>query len=891
MGVRIGYHMAGRCLLALAVLGSSRLAAGGEEAVAQPDAGSSADTATVSPASFARLRLREADVIVRNSFPPFVVRRMYDSEGVFKGILGPGWWCWPFDRMVREGKVFKTNVLYVKDSSGASQQFVQIEGNEYVSMDAAKISTVRLEKTPEGCVLKDLRRGKQVYDRDGRLLQLCNTRGGTMTVTWDGAGMPASVALNRPRKAIYGITCDSKTARLTQIRGPDGQKWRYEYDRAGRFAKLVRADGSSATYTYQAGRLVERSAESGRWVKYRYDQHGRLVETNRNGRKEIREYKQLSPPGDWVLKVTDPVGRVTERQFLASKRTEMIREKDGNVIVKTYDENNRLQYVSSTKGGAYRYERDEKGRPVAILDHRGRLTQIRYDNVLGLPSTVINPRGQVQKMRYNAHGQLASTSMPDGRKVSMKYNRLGQPLQVTDSERGTTRLRYGSAGKLAALEHDSLGRVDAEKLKPRTSLAAFLLRPAVRSVPMSEARLEVIRLLDQASPIGSSRPPAKVKTKEDKELKCTYDQFRNLVSLEREAQAIAKFNYDAVDRLTEISYGPAAKELFEYDTGDRVSRHVAPDRKEYRYKYDVRGMLLWYKLPSGEESSYVYDKEGRLARARNAHWHDAFGYDREDRLTKVGWAPPDTEKPKRLVTYTYDRAGRLEATLFENGLRCTRKYEDNGSTERLSVSGVEIVLHYDKDHRCTAVDFPYGRKAEFGYRDDGSLTRVALREADGMSAMSQYCQYKDARLSKAILRIGDKTKVYSLKYSAEGRILNTDWLAKPGDAAEEHDPRVYDALGYRRLAGAEKTRTEYAYGLMGVFRARRKEREQCFVRSSDAAVRIVIEGDRKAFLVPSGLPAQAFLLPEKGSRAHPVEWRDTNSAHAWAEWNSWDSDQ
>ncbi|MCX6926311.1 MAG: hypothetical protein NT154_24360, partial [Verrucomicrobia bacterium] len=571
---------------------------------------------------------------------------------------------WPFDAAVQPVTESKDRILKVFDRSGAKQLFVSTGTNLWSPTDAAEAPRVSLQKTKTGFVLTDLLHGRQKFDTAGRLEQVSDPQGHRLDILRNDKGQPTAVVVHHPQEIVFEIACDPATGRLQNIKASDGRTWSYEYDAAGALTKAADDTGFFLRYRIESGRLAERADSVGHWARYRYDSQDRVVEIDRNGRKETRVYSKLGLlSSDWMMTRTDALGRKSEYRFLPSKRQEVLRERDGNVLVRQYDEHWRLEQVSSLRHGVTTIERDAAGRAVRITDPRERVTQIGYDGLLGLPATVVDGRGGMRKLAYNAHGQLTSEHLPDGREQNITYNDSGLPLEVTDSERGALRLDYDPAGKLEAMESET-GRLETTSLRQRVSPGAFLDPPSFRRLPFSEPRMTLFLRLSHATLVsggqGSRAGDFGLRTSNGSVLAGTGDLFGNLVSLREKDRLLATFRYDDGDRLLEIQYADKRTERFEYDPADQVVAYTDTAGKVFRYRYDPPGHLIREIFPEGEENVYDYDAAGHLTSGFNSFWHDLFAYDSQDRLVEVGRLTPVSKGPEWLARYAYNGQSRLE---------------------------------------------------------------------------------------------------------------------------------------------------------------------------------------------------------------------------------------
>lgn len=832
--------------------------------------------------SYGGLVFTDKEEISPGTFPPFITSRTYDSARTHQGVLGVHWFCWPFDATVEQVESGQTEVLSVPNQYGARQLFIRIEENLFAPTEPAKIETISLQKTPKGYTLIDLLIGRLVFDNAGRIAQVSDTRGNKLDITRDSDGIPTAVTVYQPQKVVYVVSCDSKSKRLVRISTPDGRRWQYEYDPQGNLVRVIDDKNCTLGCEYEAGQLTRRANSLGGWTSYQYDERGKLAEVNRNGRRERREYEELSSSGDWMMTVTDPIGRISEYRFLGSKRQEVFREEDGNIILRRYDDHWQLEHISSVRDGVTSVERDEAGRPVTIIDPLNRITQLRYDNALGLPSMMIDYRGQVQRFEYNAHGQLRSHLLPDGREILIRYNRFGLPLQVDDSLGETASFRYGVSGRLENVENERFGRHSQAAHEARTNLSDFLKPPALRNVPVSQRRRDLIRTLDEvltASPVLNNGAHT-FQTPKGSELTCKYDVFGNVIDLHEDKVRLAEFLYDPVDRLVEIRHSKVSSERFEYNANDQVVRYVNPAGMAYEYEYDLKGNLLHEILPNGEEHNFEYDEHGRLVSAFDSFWHDLFTYDNRGRLVQVGRLTPTSNGPEVLVTYAYDKNSRLASVLFASGIRYIYEYNEGKTLETIRFEDKKLVVQYDRHGRRRALYFPGGTKAEYSYTEEGGVSRVAIQDAAKEKLASQFCQYEEGHLVKVLSQTSEGQEQYLLTYSEGGELENILLSGRAIDGVSSTDLRKsYDAFRRLRLTGQGQQFIEYIYDLNRVVQIESGGSSVHFMRSSDGMICGAIADGKLSYVVQSALPDHAFVFQAKQKKVKLCYSRDSVNPH------------
>jgi len=215
------------------------------------------------------------------------------------------------------------------------------------------------------------------YDSLHRLTRIENSAGPEINITYDVNYNPVKLVLGSSANTVtvnstfnvFGQPLTSET---------DGKVTSYEYDSAGRLAKVIDPLGNITQYGYDtAGNRTRTVDANGNVTAFEYDVLGRMT------------------------KQTDPAGRVTTFVW---------------------------QTACATCGR-------EKHLLASLTDAMGRVTSFEYDE-LGLVTKEIDPAGQVTAYAYDGNRNLASMTYPDGKTVALTYDpvdRLIKKVTATDA--------------------------------------------------------------------------------------------------------------------------------------------------------------------------------------------------------------------------------------------------------------------------------------------------------------------------------------------------------------------------------------------------------------------------------------------------------------------------
>lgn len=315
-------------------------------------------------------------------------------------------------------------------------------GNPLTFQDAAG-NVTRYEWSDQGDLLAYIdasgERTTYVYNDAGLVISATNPLGHTISYRYDDLGRQTGVTL--PEGEDVSVTYDTLD-RVVSTTDALGQSTSYAYDGAGRLLQLTDAGGNVTSFTYDGfGRLVSETRPDGNATTYTYAIDNMLASS------------------------TDPRGVVTTYSYDANKRLTQIRagtetssfryDRRGNLvagsgpdgdIVYEYDSLGRAISESvGRRSSSYVYNADSQLIEVATM---GEVWRYSYDS-RGLTTGFETPSGS-HAYAYNEIGQLVEHTRPNGRRVLMAYDSLGQLIAQDDSANG---------GALYTYEYDSNGRL------------------------------------------------------------------------------------------------------------------------------------------------------------------------------------------------------------------------------------------------------------------------------------------------------------------------------------------------------------------------------------------------------------------------------------------------
>jgi RHS repeat-associated protein len=444
-----------------------------------------------------------------------------------------------------------------------------------------------------------------------------------------------------------------------------GRSLRFEYDRAGRLARVhvVGTDGSVelvAAFTYDAsGDLIEARDALGQSYRYEYVAHLLVKETNRNGLAFYFQYDGV----DSTAKCIRTWG-------------------DGGIYdhVITYTPDKKKTLVENSLGHVTLYEMNERGQVVSIMNPVGATTKFEYDGDTGWKVAETDPMGAETRHEYDERGHLTKTIRPDGGEVAVEYDVAKQPIHAVDPVGGDWSWSYDTAGRL-------LGRAN-----PNAERTQF--------------HWDGPRLIAVTDPAGQ-------------EARLAYDAAGDLVSLTTPDGATSRWSYDSFGRLrTDTDVNGNVRRRHRDQLG-RVQVIEEPDGNRRSLTYDGEGNVI-HAVDRHQDVRFEYGGMNRLVARTEAGTRVEFHYDTEDRLRVI------KNEHGSAYRFVLDAAGYVAEEYGFDGLR--RRYvRDPAGRVSLAArpEGLTTAYAYDAAGRLISVAHSDGTAESYAYRKDDVL--VAAR--------------------------------------------------------------------------------------------------------------------------------------------------------------------
>ena len=609
------------------------------------------------------------------------------------------------------------------------------------------------------------------YDGDGRVLTSALHAGGgyTEVTTLDYVGS-GTVDVHTPNGAVKTYTISSGAVpRITGLTSSAGAT-SFSFNTEGRLTGVVVPGGSTTSYVYQAGKLIQRieaaDTEAHRRSDYAYDSSLRVVRTHVYGKAGgvdvLKALDSLRYDGDGRLAGTcshdvnasgsngyscasapvPPVGvRQTRYTYCTSLQDcpilGLLKSADGPRL-DISDAENFTYYMSDDAGcgtplAACRYrkgdlwkvtnalghvsevlEYDDTGRVLSVKDQNNVITDMEYHpqgwltarKVRGV-DPVSEADDRITRIDYWPTGLVSSVTLPDGSVTSYVYDAAHRLTDIVDMDGNRLHYTLDNAGN--RMKEEVLGENGAIK---RT---------------LSRVYNTLGQLATQAD--AQANPTD-----------FTYDASGNSKTVSDALGHVTSNDYDPLDRLKRTLQdvgGIEAETKFAYDANDNLTTVTDPKGLDTTYSYNGFGDQVQLSSPDTGVTSFTYDSAGNRASQTDARGiTTTYQYDALNRLTQVGY--PTTSLN---VSYTYDitqpvcqagetfSVGRL--TLMVDGSGSTQYCHDRfGQMVRKvqTANGVALTLQYayTKSGQLQAMTYPDGTVADYVRNAQGQIISVGV---------------------------------------------------------------------------------------------------------------------------------------------------------------------
>ncbi len=598
------------------------------------------------------------------------------------------------------------------------------------------------------------------FDQNGRLLNIIDKNGNTITLAYDDLAYPDLVTsltdpVGRaitfsydgngflqsvtdfaipPRSVQYSYTND----RLTQVTDVLGNTINYTYNAEGQL-ETITDQRSIATVTniYGGSKVIEQYDGNNNRTQYTYtlvDQQFTTTITHPNGNTSVHRHSK--DEGYWLL-------TSIENPF-------------GDTITYTYDDNNNRTSITDRNGNVTSFAYDSRGNVISENDpndladpYDGGISTVEYNDIRfpDLPTKKTDALGRITLWEYDPNGNVERQVNPDGTDITWTYNSFGQKLTETDENSNTTNYTYDPNGLLTQItdpngNHTWYGYDDLWRLIKVTD---------GRGSGSGDASHTTTTVYDDADRVVSVTGPITSQSNE-------YDEIGTRTKVVNGRGYTIRYEYDGNSNLSkvvrEIPSDPNQITSYTYDSMNHKITMTDPNYFVTQYSYDDLGRLITQTDPENNTTTYTYDPHGNMLSVTDANdvtvyyeydslnrktrQYDELGnswywqYDKLDNLTK------HTDAKGNITQYSYDTLNRLISVTDAASNTTAYEYDNVGNLTQIKDGGNRIIAkkYYDAANRLITQEDGDGRTYVYGYDDASNL--ISVQNANSLTKTMVY---------------------------------------------------------------------------------------------------------------------------------------------------------
>ena len=376
-----------------------------------------------------------------------------------------------------------------------------------------------------------------------------------------------------------------------------------------------------------------------------------------------------------IIEVRDPDGNAWTYGYDAAGDLVSFIDPDGNETTYVYrtDPAHYLEMIIDPEGRMpRRYEYDDAGRLVAIIDENNQRRESLYDpqGFIGLET---DARGNTTEIQYNERGNVTRIEDPKGNVTQYEYGDPANP----DRE---TRL-IDPSGEEWEYAYDERGR------------------PVILNSPLAGGANQRIAV--------------------------AYDVFGNILEYNDYDRRVSEFTYDdAGNRLSERPFDGLDHD-FAWNQDGRLLTRSRDGGDITEYRYDANGYLSQRSDASGNQVDYQRTASGRLVGYEDPSGPLTIGF------TPAGLLNTQTDALGNTATLVENADGSWTRTDRLGNVTRIERDADERPTRVVLPSGAEVTTTYDPDGNPSAVTDPLGNTSTYSW--DSTNNMVGFTDAAGQS--------------------------------------------------------------------------------------------------------------------------------------------------------------
>ncbi|HZM83370.1 MAG TPA: RHS repeat-associated core domain-containing protein [Candidatus Limnocylindrales bacterium] len=559
------------------------------------------------------------------------------------------------------------------------------------------------------------------YDATGHLATVTDATGGLTTYTYDTAGRLASI--RDPRDIVYLTNTYDVNGRVATQTAADGTRFQFAYtlDAAGKVIETLLTDprgnvrrvgfnaagfpisdtaafGTPSAQTVQITRDATSNRPTsvidplGRRTDIAYDANGNPTTVTELAGTASARTTQIAYGGplDQISQITDGLGHTTRFTYATSGLTAgaltSVIDGAGRTTTKSSNETGQMTAVTDALAHTTTYGY-VLGVPATVTDALGRVNRTTMDAV-GRIIAETDPTGAVTKTGYDNADRVKSIVDPLGRTTQYAYDANGNLTAITDARAHNTFYGYNTMDRLTSIT-DPLGRIESYTYDGGGNLTGVTGR---RGLVTAYAYDVLDRLTSERYGVSGATEQSRVDY--------TYDAGNRVTAVVDSAAGTSTFTLDGLDRLTRAVTAQGQID-YTYDAADRRTAMTVAGQPVMTYTYNNANQLT--ALTRGSDTVAIsYDVAGRrTSQTLPGQVGESYAYDVADQVTSITYTGPATTLGN--LTYAYDAAGH--------------PIHVDGSYARADVPAAFGPATYDNANRLTALG-----ATTYTYDNDGNLT-------------------------------------------------------------------------------------------------------------------------------------------------------------------------
>lgn len=629
------------------------------------------------------------------------------------------------------------------------------------------------------------------YDDAARVLRQVSPHGRRTQYLYEAGGSAQITGDDGVQQAMI----HDARGNLTAVVDHDGSVMRIEYDDADRAVRVTERDGAEWRYEYdERDDLVRRIDPDGGTQTWEWDAHHRVVATtDRAGATTRMEYdtdhqapnRVIGPDGGTStqvlddrglpLEITDPDGVVT--RFCWDRDGQLVTTTDalGNETRFEHDDHGLLTGIVPPTGAATHLQRDPDGR--VQRSTRGEVVSSWSYTPAGRITAGIEPGDVPWSATFGPHGDLATFTDATGATVELRYDRLGNVVEVIAPD-----------GAVYANTYDEVGRhVTASDPTGATFTKGYDVRGRLVSFTDGEGGTWTRELDVLGRTVASTSPDGRT-------TRWTHHPRGEVASVTTPDGRVWTVEVDAAGRPVAVTDPAGARSEVGYTPAGRLSWRRSPAGRTESFEYDAAGRMVATVAPDGTRREYALDPLGRVAAIEDADGRLGLSWDDDHRLAEASLPGGGT------FSYERDGGGRVRRVTDPTGTSNRFEWDERGlPSTAFDPSGIPTRFHHDQRGRLQGIESTGDRGLSLDYGPDGRLAGVS----DPTGVVTAYQRDANGRVTG--LRHGDGSG-WDRMLDPVGREIGRS--ATDGSVAQA---RSYDAGGRLSTATVDDLTTEFLW--------------------------------------------------------------------------------